>query len=219
MSVCVCVLIHFFIMHSLSLFRSRPLLRVCSPSQWSRFFTSVSRPTPSPVGVAPIAIHQSMTTDPFFNLAYEAELFSSFQQQLEENPSGGIKHLLYVWCNGPSVIIGKHQNPYKECHLQKLEEQGVKLVRRHSGGGAVYQGNVKHTHTHTVETKEGEQIEQERERGGRSLKRRQWKSGMLVSLRKSPLALIALELFLSHSLVCLMFLLGCDLLLIHFRFG
>lgn len=126
-------------MHSLSLFRSRPLLRVCSPSQWSRFFTSVSRPTPSPVGVAPIAIHQSMTTDPFFNLAYEAELFSSFQQQLEENPSGGIKHLLYVWCNGPSVIIGKHQNPYKECHLQKLEEQGVKLVRRHSGGGAVYQ--------------------------------------------------------------------------------
>jgi len=47
--------------------------------------------------------------------------------------------LLYLWRPGPVVTIGRHQNPWKECVLSKLEEDGVGLVRRRSGGGAIFQ--------------------------------------------------------------------------------
>ncbi len=40
------------------------------------------------------------------------------------------------------VVIGKHQNPFKECHLQRMELDSVILARRHSGGGAVYQVSI-----------------------------------------------------------------------------
>lgn len=33
---------------------------------------------------------------------------------------------------------GRHQNPFKECNLQNMENDGVILSRRRSGGGAVY---------------------------------------------------------------------------------
>jgi len=49
------------------------------------------------------------------------------------------KQTLFLWRNGPCVVIGKHQNPWKECHLQQMEADNVTLARRQSGGGAVYQ--------------------------------------------------------------------------------
>ena len=48
-------------------------------------------------------------------------------------------HVLFLWSNDPSVILGKHQHAHREVHLTALRERGVHLVRRHSGGGAVYQ--------------------------------------------------------------------------------
>jgi len=47
--------------------------------------------------------------------------------------------LMYLWRPAPVVTIGRHQNPWKECVLSRLEEDGVALVRRKSGGGAVFQ--------------------------------------------------------------------------------
>lgn len=47
--------------------------------------------------------------------------------------------LLYLWRPSPVVTIGRHQNPWKECVLAKMEAEGVALVRRRTGGGAVFQ--------------------------------------------------------------------------------
>lgn len=47
--------------------------------------------------------------------------------------------LMYLWRPAPVVTIGRHQNPWKECKLGQLEEDGVALVRRRSGGGCVFQ--------------------------------------------------------------------------------
>ena len=46
---------------------------------------------------------------------------------------------LFLWRNRPTVTVGRHQNPWKECNLKLMEESGVTLARRYSGGGAVYQ--------------------------------------------------------------------------------
>ena len=46
--------------------------------------------------------------------------------------------VFYLYINQNAVIIGKNQNPWKECDLAAMEKDGVELVRRVSGGGAVY---------------------------------------------------------------------------------
>ena len=46
--------------------------------------------------------------------------------------------ILYFYVNQNAVIIGKNQNPWKECDLAAMEADGVQLVRRVTGGGAVY---------------------------------------------------------------------------------
>lgn len=46
--------------------------------------------------------------------------------------------LLYLYINGNAVIIGKGQNAWKECDTGAMEKDSVQLVRRHTGGGAVY---------------------------------------------------------------------------------
>ena len=52
--------------------------------------------------------------------------------------------ILYFYVNQNAVIIGKNQNPWKECDLAAMEADGVQLVRRVTGGGAVYhdRGNL-----------------------------------------------------------------------------
>lgn len=55
-----------------------------------------------------------------------------------------LKHLnidqsyLLFYINEPSIIIGKHQNTVEEIHVDYVRENGIHVVRRLSGGGAVY---------------------------------------------------------------------------------
>ena len=71
----------------------------------------------------------SISQDPFWNLAAEEHLLES----LTENT-----RTLLLYTNSAAVIIGKHQNPWLEVNLQKLGEREGVLLRRISGGGAVY---------------------------------------------------------------------------------
>lgn len=76
------------------------------------------------------------TTDPSFNLALEEVLFESLSK---ENPG-----IFLIWRNAPSVIVGCHQNTAEEVDASYCEEHGINVVRRPTGGGAVYHdlGNV-----------------------------------------------------------------------------
>lgn len=46
--------------------------------------------------------------------------------------------LLHFYINGSAIIIGQGQNPWAECNLAAMERDGVQLVRRITGGGAVF---------------------------------------------------------------------------------
>lgn len=80
----------------------------------------------------------SQSNDPWFNLATEDWLFQEM---------GDYDHILFVWRNCESVIIGRSQNPWLECNLERMQQNDVQLARRQSGGGAVFHdlGNLNFT--------------------------------------------------------------------------
>lgn len=78
----------------------------------------------------------SKITDAQFNIASE--------EYLLKRTDG---FYFYLWQNSPSVIVGSNQNTLLEVNVQKAQEKCVKIVRRLTGGGAVYHdlGNVCYT--------------------------------------------------------------------------
>lgn len=75
-------------------------------------------------------------TDAAFNLALEEALFESLSP---ENPG-----YFLIWRNAPAVIVGRHQNSAEEVDADFCQKNGIRIVRRSTGGGTVYHdlGNV-----------------------------------------------------------------------------
>lgn len=67
--------------------------------------------------------------NPFYNIALEAYAFRELRDEDE---------LFILWINEPTIVIGKHQNAIEEINKAYTDEHGIHVVRRLSGGGAVY---------------------------------------------------------------------------------
>lgn len=79
------------------------------------------------------------STDPRFNLALEEYALNHLHLDQE---------LVIIWQNEPTVVIGRNQNTIEEVNRAYVEENGIHVVRRLSGGGAVYHdlGNLNFTY-------------------------------------------------------------------------
>ncbi|MFP3917266.1 lipoate--protein ligase [Lysinibacillus telephonicus] len=69
-------------------------------------------------------------TDPRINLAIEEYILRNMDIEKDD-------YLLF-YINQPSIIIGKNQNTIEEINTDYVEENNIIVVRRLSGGGAVY---------------------------------------------------------------------------------
>ncbi|WP_284139644.1 lipoate--protein ligase [Virgibacillus sp. LDC-1] len=74
-------------------------------------------------------------TDPTINLALEEYVLQNFGEK---------DTYLLFYINEPSIIVGRNQNTVEEINTEYVDSNGIKVVRRLSGGGAVYhdEGNL-----------------------------------------------------------------------------
>jgi len=86
-----------------------------------------------------LCIHHH-STDPYFNLAVDEYIFKHIEEDC-----------FMLWRNDNAIIVGKHQNTLSEINVDYVQDKGIKVVRRMSGGGAVYHdlGNLNFTFTKT----------------------------------------------------------------------
>jgi len=76
------------------------------------------------------------TTEPEFNLAAEEFIFSQTKDDA-----------VILWQNKNAVIIGRNQNTLSEINQEVIEKHGISVVRRITGGGAVFHdlGNINYS--------------------------------------------------------------------------
>lgn len=81
-------------------------------------------------------IFHNTNTDPYWNLAAEEYLLKNFEEDF-----------FVLWRNQPAIIIGRHQNANAEINIEHVKQNSIKVVRRITGGGAVFHdlGNINFT--------------------------------------------------------------------------
>jgi lipoate-protein ligase A len=88
---------------------------------------------------------ESPSTDPHFNLALEQHVFDTFDKS---------RGCCMLWRNRNAIVVGRFQNTAAEINAAYVKKHGISVVRRLSGGGAVYHdlGNVNFTFIVSRET-------------------------------------------------------------------
>jgi lipoate---protein ligase len=86
--------------------------------------------------------------DPFFNLAVEEVLLKSSSEEY-----------LILGINKPSVIIGKHQCAHREVNTRFVFENNIPVIRRISGGGAVFHDKGNLNFTFVRQSEAGKQVD------------------------------------------------------------
>ena len=83
----------------------------------------------------PMTVVENASTDPYFNIALDAWLVRNAKPGQE---------FVMLWQNQPAVILGRFQNTYEEVDIEYADAHHIAILRRISGGGAVYQdlGNM-----------------------------------------------------------------------------
>ncbi len=66
---------------------------------------------------------------PDYNIALEEYCFKKLLHQ---------DKVFILWINEPSIIVGKHQNTIEEINTDYVKQHGIHVIRRITGGGAVY---------------------------------------------------------------------------------
>jgi lipoate-protein ligase A len=86
-----------------------------------------------------VYVIENRSTQPQYNLALEEYL--CFRAMREGS------RFFMLWQNEPSIIVGRFQNTLEEINAAFVEERGIHVVRRNSGGGAVYHdlGNINYS--------------------------------------------------------------------------
>ncbi len=90
------------------------------------------------------------TTDPTFNLALEEYVFEKMSRDQE---------YFLTWRNDNAIIIGRHQNTAAEINEEFVKEKNIKVVRRLSGGGAVYHDLGNLNFTFIVDAQPGQKVD------------------------------------------------------------
>lgn len=87
----------------------------------------------------------SNSTDPFINIATEETLLKD--ETIKED-------IVFIWQNKNTIFFGRNQNIHEEINSEYVNENNIKLVRRLSGGGAVFhdEGNINFTFITKKET-------------------------------------------------------------------
>lgn len=73
---------------------------------------------------------ENNATDPFFNFALEYYLIT--EKQLPED------QIFIFWRTEPTLMVGKYQNTIEEINQDYAQKNGIKVVRRITGGGTIY---------------------------------------------------------------------------------
>ncbi|WP_068268496.1 lipoate--protein ligase [Caviibacter abscessus] len=66
--------------------------------------------------------------DPTYNIALEEYCFKNLKEE----------EIFILWINKPTIVMGKHQNAIEEINPEYVKDHNINVVRRISGGGAVY---------------------------------------------------------------------------------
>ena len=79
---------------------------------------------------------ENYNTDPYCNHALEEWLMENYSEDC-----------FMLWRNQKAILLGKNQNAYNEINMSYVKEHDIKVVRRITGGGAVFtdEGNIMFT--------------------------------------------------------------------------